>query len=101
MSYMKAKAAGADDVKKFFEGNFKKSLLAFEKQANKDNSGCWIGGRSSLFDLLLYNLIHFFDDQESVQKVLEECPTLKTIHDKVEQIPEIKKWLEERPKTMF
>jgi len=54
-----------------------------------------------LFDIQLYNLIHFFDDQQSVQKALEGTPTLKAIHDKVEQTPEIKKWLAERPESAF
>ena len=100
-AYNKAKATGADSEKKFFEEDLKKTFLAFEKQANKDDSGYWIGSHLSLFDIQLYNLINSFTDQESVQKVLEECPTLKTIHDKVEQTPEIKTWLEERPKTQF
>lgn len=79
----------------------KKTFTTFEKQASKDQSGYWIGSRLSLFDIQLYNLIHFFDDQESVQNILKDCPKLKAIHDKVEQTPEIKKWLDERPKTMF
>lgn len=88
-------------MKKFFEENLKKSFAAFEKQADKNKSGYWIGSRLSLFDIQLYNLIHWFDDQETVQKILEGNPTLKTIHDKVEQTPAIKKWVEERPKTAF
>jgi glutathione S-transferase len=77
----------------------KQAFEAFEKQADKNKSGYWIGSRLSLFDIQLYDLIHFFDDQKSVQKALEGSPTLKAIHDKVEQTPAIKKWLEERPKT--
>jgi glutathione S-transferase len=100
-AYNKAKAAGGDSVKQFFEGDLKKTFTAFEKQANKDQSGYWSGSRLSLFDIQLYNLIHFFDDQQSVQKALEGCPTLKSIHDKVEQTPAIKKWLSERPDSMF
>ncbi|CAF3334123.1 unnamed protein product [Rotaria socialis] len=100
-AYNKAKAAGADSEKKFFEEDLKKTFLAFEKQATKDNSGYWISSHLSLFDIQLYNLINSFADQESVQKVLEEYPTLKTIHDKVGQTAEIKKWVEERPKTIF
>jgi len=79
----------------------KKTFAAFEKQTNKDKSGYWVGSRLSLFDIQLYNLIHFFDDQQSVQKALEGCSALQAIHDKVEQTPEIKKWLAERPQTMF
>ncbi len=86
-------------MKKFFEEDLKKAFLAFEKQADKNNSGYWIGSHLSLFDIQLYNLITFFDDQQSVQKALEGCPTLKAIHDKVGQTPEIKKWLDERPQT--
>ncbi|UJR28039.1 hypothetical protein I4U23_009296 [Adineta vaga] len=100
-AYNKAKTAGGDNVKQFFENDLKKAFTSFEKQADKKNSGYWMGSRLSLFDIQLYNLIHFFDDQQSVQKALEECPTLKAIHDKVEQTPEIKKWLSERPETMF
>ena len=79
----------------------KKAFTAFEKQANKDQSGYWIGSRLSLFDIQLYNLINYFDDQQSVEKALEGCPTLKAIRDKVAQTPAIKKWLDERPKTPF
>jgi glutathione S-transferase len=86
-------------LKKFFEEDLKKSFAAFEKQANQDKSGYWIGSRLSLFDIQLYGLIQFFDDQQSVQKALEGCPALKAIHDKVEQTPKIKKWLDERPQT--
>ncbi len=86
-------------MKKFFEEDLKKTFVAFEKQADKNNSGYWIGSHLSLFDIQLYNLITFFDDQQSVQKALEGCPALKAIHDKVEQTPEIKKWLDERPQT--
>ncbi|CAF3362791.1 unnamed protein product [Rotaria sp. Silwood1] len=100
-AYNKAKTAGADSVKKFFEEDLTKTFTAFEKQANKNKSGYWIGSSLSLFDIQLYNLIHFFDDQQSVQKALENCPTLKAIHDKVEQTPAIKKWLDERPQSVF
>ncbi|CAF0859768.1 unnamed protein product [Rotaria sordida] len=100
-AYNKAKTAGGDSVKKFFEEDLKKTFMAFEKQANKDKSGYWMGSRLSLFDIQLYNLIHFFDDQQSVQKALENCPSLKAVHDKVEQTPKIKKWLDERPQTVF
>jgi glutathione S-transferase len=100
-AYTKAKTAGDDSVKKFFEEDLKKTFAAFEKQANKNKAGYWVGSRLSLFDIQFYNLIHHFDDQTSVQKALEGCPALKAVHDKVEQTPEIKKWLAERPQTMF
>jgi glutathione S-transferase len=100
-AYMKAKTAGDGAIKKFFEEDLKKSFAAFEKQANKDKSGYWMGSRLSLFDIQLYNLIHFFDDQQSVQKALEGCSALKAIHDKVEQTPALKKWFDERPQTVM
>ncbi len=100
-AYYEAKDAGDDSLKKFFEEDLKKAFVAFEKQANKDQSGYWIGSHLSLFDIQLYNLIHLFDDQQSVQTALEGCPALKAIHDKVEQTPEIKKWLAERPQSTF
>ncbi len=98
-AYRTAKSAGDDGLKKFFEEDLKKSFAAFEKQANQNKSGYWIGSSLSLFDIQLYGLIQFFDDQQSVQKALEGCPALKAIHDKVEQTPKIKKWLDERPQT--
>jgi len=88
-------------LKNFFEEDLKKTFAAFEKQANKNKAGYWMGSSLSLFDIQFYNLIHFFDDQQSVQKALEGCPALKAIHDKVEQTPAIKKWLDERPQSMF
>ena len=107
-AYKQAKTATAggdqatgDSVKKFFENDLKNTFSAFEKQAASNKSGYWIGSRLSLFDIQLYDLIHFFDDQASVQKALDGCNALKAIHDKVEQTPEIKKWLAERPDTTF
>jgi len=100
-AYAKAKGTGDDALKKFFEEDLKKTFAAFEKQANKDKSGHWIGSKLSLFDIQLYCLIHFFDDQQSVQKALEACPALKAIHDKVENTPALKKWFDERPKTVM
>ena len=100
-AYNKAKTAGDEAVKKFFQEDLKKTFTAFEKQADKSKSGYWIGSRLSLFDIQLYTLIHFFDDQQSVQQALEGCPALKAIHDKVEQTPEIKKWFNERPQTVI
>jgi glutathione S-transferase len=100
-AYNKAKAAGDESLKKFFDEDLQKTLAAFEKQANKDKSGVWIGSRLSLFDIQLYNLIHSFDDEKTVQKALEQCPQLRAIHDNVEQTPAIKQWLAERPQTMF
>jgi glutathione S-transferase len=100
-AYTKAKADGGDALKKFFEQELKKTFAAFEKQANKNKSGYFVGSSLSLFDIQFYNLVHSFDDQESVQKALEGCAALKAILDKVEQTPAIKKWLEERPKTAF
>lgn len=100
-AYTKAKTAGDDAVKKFFEEDLKKAFAAFEKQADKNKSGYWIGSRLSLFDIQLYNFIHMFDDGKSVQKALEGCPALQAIHDKVEQTPALKKWLAERPQTPF
>ncbi|CAF1485439.1 unnamed protein product [Adineta steineri] len=98
-AYNKARTEGGDGVKKFFEGDLKKTFTAFEKQANQNKSGYFMGSSLSLFDIQLYNLIHFFDDQESVQKALADCPNLRAIHDKVEQTPAIKKWLAERPES--
>jgi glutathione S-transferase len=98
-AFAKAKGAGDDAVKKFSEEDLKKTFAAFEKQANKDKSGYWIGSSLSLFDIQFYSLVESFDDQQSVQKVLEGYPALKAIHDKVGQTPAIKKWLDERPKT--
>lgn len=100
-AYTKAKAAGDESAKKFFDEDLKKAMEIFEKQANSSQSGFWIGSRLSLFDIQLYNLIHHFDDQQSVQKALEQCPRLRAIHDNVEQTPAIKQWLAERPQTMF
>ncbi|CAF4590427.1 unnamed protein product [Rotaria sp. Silwood1] len=92
---------GSNDIEAAIIEDLTKTFTAFEKQANKNKSGYWIGSSLSLFDIQLYNLIHFFDDQQSVQKALENCPTLKAIHDKVEQTPAIKKWLDERPQSVF
>ncbi|CAF1531730.1 unnamed protein product [Didymodactylos carnosus] len=104
-AYMKAKEQknkdNGEQLKTFFQDTLTKSFQAFNKQAEKNtsNRGYFIGKKLSLFDIQLMEFAHFFDDQESVQKALEPCKALKEIINNVENNKNIKKWIEERPKT--
>jgi glutathione S-transferase len=60
------------------------------------------GEQLSLADIVIFSfLVDFFDEKEDVLKAYENCNTLKEIVKTVENRECIKKWLAERPKTLF
>jgi len=99
-AYTKAKEN--NELKKFFEEDLTRSFQAFNKLAEKSgSSGFIVGKKLSLADIQLYNMVHFFDDQASVQKALESAKAVKAAVDNVGENANIQKWLAERPKTQF
>lgn len=61
-----------------------------------------IGEQLSLADIVIFSfLADFFDDKADVLKAYENCNTLKEIVKTVGNKECIKKWLTERPETLF
>ena len=53
-------------------------------------------------DIVLYSFItNFFDNKEASMNATLATPKLRNIVTKVGELPEIQKWLEERPQTDF
>ena len=87
------------------------NLLGIEQcNSNSDhtthNSTCCceysVGSRLSLSDIVLYSFItNFFDNKEASMNATLATPKLRNIVTKVGELPEIQKWLEERPQTDF
>jgi prostaglandin-H2 D-isomerase / glutathione transferase len=67
-----------------------------------DSDGFSVGSSTSLSDITLYSFItNFFDNKEASMNATLATPNLRKIVDRVHEIPEMKKWLETRPKTDF
>mgnify|MGYP006144115289 CR=1 FL=1 len=61
-----------------------------------------VGNKLSLADIVIYSfLTDFFDDKESVRSACSNCNVLKAIVKDVGEIPQIKKWVENREDTAF
>ena len=61
-----------------------------------------MGDKLSLSDIVLYSFItNFFDNKEASMNATLAAPRLRKIVQVVGELPEIKEWLEKRPKTNF
>jgi glutathione S-transferase len=61
-----------------------------------------VGDKLSLSDIVLYSFItNFFDNKEASMNATLAAPRLRKIVTMVGELPEIKEWLEKRPKTNF
>ena len=66
------------------------------------SDGFSVGEKTSLSDIVLYSFITtFFDNAEASMNATLATPNLRKIIDRVHQLPEMVKWLDERPKTDF
>jgi prostaglandin-H2 D-isomerase / glutathione transferase len=112
------KAENKDEaMKKWFSETLPEKLSSFEKILceNTDfqsipskiksilkNVKFSVGNKLSLADIVIYSfLVDFFDDKESVKKSFENYKMLTTIVNTVGENRHIKKWVENRPETVF
>jgi prostaglandin-H2 D-isomerase / glutathione transferase len=67
-----------------------------------DNDGFSVGDKLTLSDVVLFTFItHFFDNKEASLNATLVAPKLRKIIDRVKELPEVVKWLNNRPITDF
>lgn len=84
----------AELKKKLDEEDMPKYLSFLEKHVSAD--GWLFGSKVTYVDLAFYNFIQFMPSE-----VLTKFPKLKSVADKVAALPNIAKWIKERPETSF
>jgi len=70
----------------------------FVKAHGKD--GYAVGNKLTWADLYLANFMQIWTENHG-KDLLANCPTLEKHMNKIINIPEIKEWIEKRPKTGF
>ena len=87
-------------VKELQEKTFPNVLGCFEKQASTNGAPeGWMFGKPTYADFYLYTALENILKQ--MPTLLDKFPTLKKQHASVEALPNIAKWLKERPETPF
>tara|TARA_B100001250_G_C19558938_1_gene682438 strand:- start:59 stop:715 length:657 start_codon:yes stop_codon:yes gene_type:complete len=83
--------------------NLLEKLVAQKHTFFDDNDIVYsVGNGLTLADIVIYIfLVEFFDDKEGVTQSYKECSNLKAIVKTVGNIPQIKRWVKERPVTAF
>ena len=84
--------------KKFKEETLPAKLPFFEKRASTNDSGWLYNGKLTWADLAFYLLADLIESKAS-KDALDSFPGLKKLQKSVETLPNIAKWIEERPKT--
>ena len=100
--YQKVRVAEDVDtaMNEWFTVTLIERLTLLENLLN-DNSFS-VGDKLSLSDIVLYSFItNFFDNKEASMNATLAAPHLRKIVTMVGELPEIKEWLEKRPKTNF
>lgn len=66
------------------------------------NTGFSVGNHLSLSDIILYSFIkEFFDDKEGALAACANCSKVQSILNNVSNNDNLKKWLDNRPNTLF
>ncbi|OXU20371.1 hypothetical protein TSAR_005884 [Trichomalopsis sarcophagae] len=75
-------------------------LERLEEQV-KRNGGHFVGGKLTWADLYFVSLLDMFNFRSGEGDILKNKPHLKALEQKVLQLPNIKAWVEKRPKSDF
>jgi len=88
-------------VKLFFDETLGKNYALFARfyTNNTTGSGWAVGDKVSLADIALFLQFDYYDDQDSVRKVLDHYPVLSEVREKVR--PLLSDWIAKRPVTQF
>ena len=71
----------------------------FEKRAATNDNG-WLAGKLSWADFFHYQALEFIM-MLADPDFLSKYPGMKKLYDSVEALPNIAKWIKERPKTNY
>ena len=101
LAFEKDETRKADLKKALEEEHIPKNLGALEKRAAGNNSASgWIwGAKVTYAELHAYHILSYV--KMFFPNVLDKYPVLARMYTSVENLPNIAKWLEERPKTEF
>ena len=67
-----------------------------------ESSGFSVGNKMSLADIVIYSFIkEFFDNKEGALNACKNCIKLQDILTNISNNSNLKKWLDNRPKTFF
>jgi len=89
-----------ENLKKFFDTTFPEQLSLLE--SNVRGNGHFVGSKVSLADVQFYYLVFVFArDNPQVEASLSQYPKLKQVYETVSNNANIKKWVSERPQTIF
>lgn len=86
--------------KNVFEVITPKYMNLFNKIAEENPDGFMVGNQLTLADLHIFNLV-CTPDGRPAKHVTDGRPGLENLVNKVSTIPQIQKWLEKRPSSVF
>lgn len=89
----------AELKKVFLEGQVPNYFSKFEKILEKSGGDFLLGAKYSWADLFIAHNLAFFEETVDPGVVSGAYPKLRKFKEGVFNIPEIKKWVQERPKT--
>lgn len=69
-------------------------------EENPSSNGFMVGDQLTLADLHVFNLVTLPDGKPH-PIVTDDCPGLKNLVLKVAKIPQLQKWLKDRPQSSF
>mgnify|MGYP001193309428 CR=1 FL=1 len=85
----------------WFTESLKEKMEMFENLLG-NNTGFSVGNQLSLSDIIIYSFIkEFFDDKLSALSACANCPKVNSILNNVSNNDNLKKWLDNRPITVF
>jgi len=97
---MKDEEKKAEITKKWF-GEELPAFLKKLEAALPGPDGHAVGGKTSLADIVLFKLLKDTWSNQDVAATYADCPKLNAIVATMDAHADLKKWIEDRPKTMF
>uniref|UniRef100_A0A0M3HPS6 GST C-terminal domain-containing protein n=1 Tax=Ascaris lumbricoides TaxID=6252 RepID=A0A0M3HPS6_ASCLU len=86
--------------KKLFDDEVTPFFRRYEQFLEKNGTGFFVGHDLSLADLAVFNMLSFFDSK-LMPGHLKKYPHLDKFVHKIGELPNIKEWIEKRPRTDF
>ncbi|KAL9139351.1 Glutathione S-transferase domain protein [Amphidinium carterae] len=104
-AYQKAKTTDEDKAKWFAEG-MPEFCGKLEKSFPKASGPWLVGSKVSYADLVVYQTmaVHegaFFDNLDGAKAAWASCPRISAAMAAIAEIPELKEWIANRPKSPF
>lgn len=97
--FEKDAAVKEEKLKKFMDETLPKGLTNLENILGKRGGNFFVGNKLSWAELHFLQMMDVVLDNND--KVLDPFPMLKALIENTKLVPNIKKWLEERPKTPY